>query len=98
MRECDEGTVCTAKIVCDFVSACQAEAGDFIIPATEGKFSWDSVRGSLGEVISGKIQGRENDEELTLFKSVGLAIQDMSTARVVYEKALKEGTGLEFEF
>jgi alanine dehydrogenase len=98
MRECDEGTVCDAKIVCDLVSACQAEAGDFIIPAAEGKFSWDSVRGSLGEVISGKINGRENDDEITLFKSVGLAIQDMSTARAVYEKALREGAGTEFEF
>ncbi len=98
MREIDEATVCKAKIVCDQVSACQAEAGDFMIPANEGKWSWDQVRGSLGEVISGKITGRENDEEITIFKSVGLAIQDMSTARAVYEKALKDGSGTEFEF
>lgn len=98
MREIDVGTVRKAKIVCDLVSACQAEAGDFMIPADEGKWSWDEVRGNLGDVISGKIKGRENDEEITLFKSVGLAIQDMSTARAVYEKALKEGAGTEFEF
>ncbi len=98
MREIDEGTVIKSKIVCDLVSACQAEAGDFMIPADEGKWSWDQVRGSLGQVINDTIKGRENDEEITLFKSVGLAIQDMSTARAVYEKALKQGDGMEFEF
>ncbi len=98
MRECDEGTVCKAQIICDSVAACRAEAGDFIIPAGEGKFDWDNVRGNLGEIIIGKISGREDDKEITLFKSVGLAIQDMSTARAVYEKALAEGTGTNYQF
>jgi len=98
MRELDEKTVVKSKIVCDLISACQAEAGDFMIPANEGKWKWESVRGSLGDVVLNRIKGRENDEEITIFKSVGLAIQDMSTARAVYEKAKKDGAGMEFEF
>ena len=98
MRELDEKTVIRSKIVCDLTSACQAEAGDFMIPSNEGKWKWNSVRGNLGEVVLNQIKGRENDEEITLFKSVGLAIQDMSTARAVYEKATKEKVGMEFEF
>jgi ornithine cyclodeaminase/alanine dehydrogenase len=98
MRELDTLTVKKSRIVCDLVSACQAEAGDFMIPAKEGAWSWDSVAGSLGDVILGKVKGRTSSDEITLFKSVGLAIQDMSVARAVYDGAVKAGIGTEFEF
>jgi len=98
MRELDTKTVQKSKIICDFIDACKAEAGDFMIPANAGEWSWDKVHGSLGDVISGKIPGRENDKEITLFKSVGLAIQDISAAYNVYQKALEKNVGLEFKF
>jgi ornithine cyclodeaminase/alanine dehydrogenase-like protein (mu-crystallin family) len=97
-RELDSKTVIRAKVVCDLVDACRAEAGDFIIPAEAGEWSWDKVHGSLGDVITGNIPGRENDAEITLFKSVGLAIQDISTAFHVYTKAIEMGVGSEFKF
>ena len=98
MREVDTPTVQRAKVVCDLVDACRSEAGDLIIPVEQGAWSWDKVHGSLGEVLTGSIAARENDTEITLFKSVGLAIQDISTAAYLYRKALREKAGVEFDF
>lgn len=98
MRELDTLTVKKSRIICDQTSACKAEAGDFIIPAEAGEWSWDRVAGDLGEVILGKVAGRTSPEEITLFKSVGLAVQDMSAARFVYNEAVKKGIGTEFQF
>lgn len=98
MRELDTATVVRSKVVCDLVDACKAEAGDLMIPANAGEWSWDKVHGSLGDVIVGKIPGRESDDEITLFKSVGLAVQDISAALQVFNKAKQTGTGMEFSF
>lgn len=98
MRELDPLTVRKSRIVCDLTSACRAEAGDLIIPAEAGEWSWDQVAGDLGDVINGKVPGRTARDELTLFKSVGLAVQDMSAARVVFDEAVKRGIGTEFQF
>lgn len=98
MRELDADTIIRSKVVCDSVEANKAESGDFIIPVNEGLWNWDKVHGSLGDVITGKISGRENDNEITLFKSVGLAIQDISTALNVYKKASEMNVGLGFSF
>jgi ornithine cyclodeaminase/alanine dehydrogenase-like protein (mu-crystallin family) len=98
MREVDTATVRRAKIVCDLVDACKSEAGDFIIPAEQGEWSWDQVHGSLGDVVTGAIAARENEAEITLFKSVGLAIQDISTATYIYKKAMEHRVGVEFDF
>ncbi len=98
MRELDAKTVSRSKVVYDLVDACRAEAGDFLIPVEAGEWSWEQAHGSLGDVAAGKIPARENDEEITLFKSVGLAIQDISTAHYVHEKAKKEGVGTTFDF
>lgn len=98
MRELDTKTVQISKVVCDLIDACAAEAGDFIIPIEAGEWSWDHAHGSLGDVIAGKIPGRENEDEITLFKSVGLAIQDISTAYHVYNKAVEMNVGTDFEF
>ena len=98
MREIDTKTVQGSKIVCDLVEACKPEAGDFIIPVDEGDWSWEEVHGSLGDVITGKILGREDNEEITLFKSVGLAIQDISVAYHVNTKAVEIGAGTDFQF
>jgi ornithine cyclodeaminase/alanine dehydrogenase len=98
MREIDAETVQRSKVVCDLLSACQAEAGDLMIPVENGQWSWERVHGDLGQVVRGDVAGRESDEEITLFKSVGLAVQDMSVAHHVYLRALEEGAGTEFAF
>ncbi len=98
VREVDSLTVQKSRIVCDLTSACKAEAGDLILPAGAGEWAWDRVAGDLGDVVIGKVAGRTSRDEITLFKSVGLAIQDMAAARVVYDEAVKRGIGTEFEF
>jgi ornithine cyclodeaminase/alanine dehydrogenase len=98
VRELDTKTVVRSKIVCDHTAACLAEAGDIQIPIQEGVLKPESIYGELGEVITGKKRGRENDREITLFKSVGLSIQDISAAYLVYRKALERKVGVEFQF
>ena len=98
VRELDSGTITKSKVICDQIQACLNEAGDIQIPIEEGVFSPNDIYGSIGEVINQKIPGRENDDEITLFKSVGLAVQDIACASLVYEHAVAQGVGLEFDF
>ena len=96
-RELDGDTISRSKVVCDQISACLKEAGDIIIPINEGIISKEDIYGEIGEIITGKKAGRENDQEITLFKSVGLAIQDAATAKLVYDKAKATNIGTTVE-
>ena len=98
VRELDTKTVVKSKIICDNVEACLAEAGDLQIPMEEGALKESDIRGEISELVSGQKKGRESDSEITLFKSVGLSIQDISVAYHVYGKARAQGVGTEFEF
>jgi ornithine cyclodeaminase/alanine dehydrogenase len=97
-RELDTAAVVRSRVFPDYVEACLAEAGDILIPLNEGAIGRDHLRASLGEVIAGLKAGRERDDEITLFKSVGLAIQDVATARLVYERARDRKIGVDFAF
>jgi ornithine cyclodeaminase/alanine dehydrogenase len=97
-RELDTATVVRSRVFPDYVEACLAEAGDLLIPLKEGAIGRDHLRGSLGDVIAGLKPGRERDDEITLFKSVGLAIQDVAVANLVYQRARLRGMGVEFAF
>jgi len=97
-RELDTRTVVRSKIVCDSVAACLVEAGDLLIPIEEGALNKSDIHGGLAEVISGQLPGRQSNEEITLFKSVGLAFQDAATALETYKKAKAMGLGTEFQF
>ena len=96
-RELDSATIKRAKIVPDLAAACLAEAGDLILPIQEGAITEDHIHADLGEVVAGLKPGRESDDEITLFKSVGLAVQDAATAARVYELARDAGVGTEIE-
>lgn len=98
VRELDSATVQKANVICDQIDACMAEAGDLQIPVENEEYSWDDIAGDLGDVVNGKIKGRTSDDEITLFKSVGLAVQDISCAALVYREALENGIGVEFDF
>ncbi len=97
MRELDTTTVVRSKIVCDSAAACLAEAGDLLIPIQEQRLKKEDLCGDLGEVILGKRPGRQSRDEITLFKSVGLALEDASTALSVYRRARESKIGAEFE-
>jgi ornithine cyclodeaminase/alanine dehydrogenase len=96
-RELDTKTVQRAKFVADLKAANLAEAGDILIPIQEGAVGEDHIYASLGEIVIGAKPGRENPEEITVFKSCGLAIQDVSTAHAVYGAARARSIGTEVE-
>lgn len=94
-RELDAETIRRSKIVTDYLPACMAEAGDLILPIKEGIFRQEKVHADLGEIIAGHKPGRQSPEEITLFKSVGLAVQDAATAARVLSLAKAAGVGKE---
>lgn len=93
VRELDTATIQRSKVVADQTAACLAEAGDLIIPIQEGAITEAHIYADLGEIVAGLKPGRTSEDEITLFKSVGLAIQDVATAALVYEKARAAGVG-----
>jgi len=97
MQEVPEDTIRRARLVVDSREACWAEAGDLIIPRHKGLISEDDIYAELGEIVARTKRGRESDEEITFFKSVGNAVQDVSVARKVLEEAGRLGLGLEVE-
>lgn len=93
MRELDTVTIQRSRVFVDHHPAAGTEAGDIIIPLAEGEITYEQVAGALGDVITGAVRGRTNAEEITVFKSVGLAMQDAVTAARLYAKAVTLGIG-----
>ena len=96
-RELDTATIVRGRVFVDRRQAAQIEAGDIVIPLAEGAISADHVVGELGDVVSDRIPGRTNADEITVFKSVGLALQDAVTAAQVYARALDQGYGQQID-
>jgi len=94
-RELDTALITRSRFIGDSKEACFNEAGDIIIPIQEGAITKEHFYAELGEVIIGIKKGRMNDDEITIFKSNGLAIQDAATAKIIYDKALLAGKGIE---
>ncbi|WP_027365357.1 ornithine cyclodeaminase family protein [Desulfotruncus alcoholivorax] len=93
MQEIDEDTVLLArKVVADSKEAVLAEAGDLIIPINKGLLKPDTIV-EIGDIVSGKKPGRENDDEITFFKTVGMALLDVVVGNLVYRKAVEKGLG-----
>jgi ornithine cyclodeaminase/alanine dehydrogenase-like protein (mu-crystallin family) len=97
-RELDSITIQRADIIAaDMKSACLAEAGDFIIPINESIINSGKIL-SIGDIIIGNSPGRSSDNQITIFKSVGLSAQDVSVAKLVYDEAIKRNIGQEILF
>jgi ornithine cyclodeaminase/alanine dehydrogenase-like protein (mu-crystallin family) len=95
-REVPGETVRRARVVVDHIPAALAEAGDLIIPISQGLIGKDHVYAELGEVLCGLKKGRESPAQVTLFKSVGVAIQDLLAADKVLANARRLNLGAEF--
>ena len=91
MQEIDAITVNKARIIVDHIESCLAEAGDLIIPNA-------IIDSEIGAIINGVKPGRKNDDEITLFKSVGVAIQDTLIANLILENARKKKLGIMVDF
>ncbi len=95
LREIPPLTVARAQVVVDQLEAVWEEAGDLILPLQAGVISADHVHAELGQILAGERPGRSDSESITLFKSVGIAIQDLAAASVVLANALELGLGTE---
>jgi ornithine cyclodeaminase len=97
-RELDTEAVAKSRLFVDRRESALNEAGDFLIPKNEGAIGDDHIVGEIGEIAIGKIAGRRSKEEITLFKSLGLAVEDVASARHIYAKAKASGQGRFLEF
>ena len=95
-RETDTALVTRARVFVDSRTGALAEAGDIMLPIGEGAFSGERIAGELGEVVLGTIAGRTGPSELTLFKSLGMAVEDVAAAHLAYVKAAERGLGRGF--
>ncbi|MGE1106555.1 ornithine cyclodeaminase family protein [Bacillus wiedmannii] len=86
------------KVVVESKEAALEETGDLQVPIQEGLFKASDIHAELGQIISGEKDGRKNEEEITIFKSVGLAVVDIIVAKYLYEKAVERGIGNRIEF
>jgi alanine dehydrogenase len=93
-REIPGKTIRRSKLVVDQGSACLHEAGDVIIPIKEKLISEDHIYAELGEIVNGRKSGRSDESEITVFKSVGNAAQDLLTAGEIFKKAQECGVGI----
>jgi alanine dehydrogenase len=83
-----------ARIVVETVEQAQLEAGDLFLPIDSGHLHWNQVY-ELSDVLLGRVPGRESAEEINVFKSVGLGLQDMAVAAKVYAAAVRSGAGMD---
>ena len=97
-REIDTATMAAATLFCDARESVLNEAGDYLLAAQEGAIGPDHIRAELGEVLIKTRPGRTSRDEITLFKSLGLAIEDLAAAAHVYRKAEAETAGTWVEF
>jgi ornithine cyclodeaminase len=92
-RELDTAAVARGRLYVDRRESALNEAGDFLIPKREGAIGDDHIVGELGELLLGRVPGRRMETEVTIFKSLGLAVEDVAAAHHLYERARDEGCG-----
>ena len=98
-REIDSDTVTAAALYVDRRESTLNESGDYLSAVREGAIAGPQhIRGELGEILTGKAEGRRSREEITLFKSLGIAIEDLASAQFLHEKAKRLGAGTWTEF
>lgn len=94
MQEMDPAILPRAsKIFLDSKSAVLEESGDILKPLSEGIIKEQDITGEIGDVLAGKRKGRESDDEIIVFETVGIGMQDLITAKAIYEKAVAEDVG-----
>ena len=97
-REVDSGTMAAARIFVDRRESALNESGDYLLAAAEGVVSPESIVGEIGELLLGTKTGRTSRDQITLFKSLGLAIEDVACADFLYRKALEQSVGTWVDF
>jgi alanine dehydrogenase len=93
-QELDPAILQRARIFVDDIRQCRTD-GEINVPLSDGLLAEDDVAGEIGKVITGDLEGRESDEQITVFDSTGIALQDSATVPLEYERALAAGVGVE---
>lgn len=96
-RELDSETMGAAALFVDRRESTLNESGDYLFAAADGAVAPESIRAEIGELLVGSAEGRRSGAELTVFKSLGLAVEDLAAAEAVLARALAEGAGVEVE-
>jgi alanine dehydrogenase len=94
-REMDPALVARSTLFVDSKAAALVESGDVLLGINEGRFDAGHVRGELGELVLGRVQGRNSHDDITVFKSLGMAVEDVVAADLVYRRAVETGAGTE---
>jgi ornithine cyclodeaminase len=89
-REVDAITIQRARVYVDLYAAALEEAGDILIPLRAGEIEREHIRGDLHELLSGATDGRSNADDITVFKSVGCALEDLVTAKLLLRSTARE--------
>lgn len=97
-RELDTAAVVRSRLFVDRRESALSEAGDFLIPRGEGAVTDAHILGELGDLLAGTVMGRSARDDITLFKSLGLAVEDVASLRHIHTKALATGAGRRFAF
>jgi ornithine cyclodeaminase len=92
-RELDAATVAASSLFVDSIESAVNEAGDYLRAVHEGAVGRGHIRAELGEVLKGTKPGRTSADEITLFKSLGLAVEDLAAAKYLYDKSKETGAG-----
>jgi alanine dehydrogenase len=93
MQEIGADTILRAWVVVDSREAALAEAGDLVVPISSGLINTDHIQAELGEIVAGRKPGRTNPDQITYFKSVGVAVQDAVAARISWKNAVTQNIG-----
>jgi len=94
-RELDTAAVARALLFTDSIESAVNESGDYLIPLREGAIGEDHIRGVIGDLLLGRIEGRRDSEEITIFDSLGIAVEDLVVGHWLLERARAEGVGTE---
>ena len=97
-RELDSDTIKDAALFVDRRESAETESGDYLIALAEGAIAEGHIRAELGEVLAGSAAGRTSDDELTIFDSLGLAIEDLFAAEYLLRRAEETGRGVKVAF
>ncbi len=96
-RELDTAAVVRSRLYVDSRDSALHEAGDFLIPRSEGAIGDAHIVGEIGEALLDRVSGRRSAEEITIFKSLGLAVEDLAAAHLIFGKAIASGAGTSIE-
>jgi ornithine cyclodeaminase len=97
-RELDTRAVVRSRLYVDRRESVLAESGDFLIPKAEGAIGDDHIVGEIGDILAGRVAGRRSRDEVTLFKSLGIAIEDLAAAHHIHARARAQGLGIAVDF